>query len=272
MKRFLRKTLSLLRKTIRGIGLRNKIVFLALCLSVECRSLGWVWGKILKCFSCGGKLSVNGIHPATGKSFSMEIRTGNFADSFIFWEFISGGFYKPPAFAESIVDCGANIGFFAVHAGLLFPNAKMVCYEPDEANYQMLKRNLQMNRIQADCRMRGVWSSDFSGFFHPRESFDGFISEEPSLYPVVCELPKIPAKSWLKLDVEGAEYEVLPAVLDGDSWPSHISMEVHDFHNRGGVIRDLLVQKGYQLQIVTDGSSQPPFAEITGRTNCNRNQ
>lgn len=272
MKKFLRQILSLLRKTNRGNGLRNKIVFLALCLSVECRSLGWAWGKILECFSREGKLSLSGFHPATGKCFSMEIRTGNFADAFIFWEFISGGFYEPPDFAENIVDCGANIGFFAVHAGLLFPNAKMVCYEPDETNYQMLKSNLQRNGIQADCRLRGVWSSDFSGFFHSRESFDGFISKEPSRYPVICELPKIPANTWLKLDVEGAEYEVLPAVLEGETLPSHISMEVHDFYNRGGVIRDLLVHKGYQLQIVTDGSSQPPFAEITGRKNCNRNQ
>jgi len=161
------------------------------------------------------------------------------------------------------VDCGANIGFFAVHAGLLFPNAKIVCYEPEGKNFEMLKRNLLLNGIQADCRLRGVWSSDFSGFFHPRESFDGFISKEPSLYPVDCELPEIQRKTWLKLDVEGAEYEVLPAVLEQDELPLHISMEVHDFHNRGGAIKDLLVLKGYELQIVTDGSNQPPFADIS---------
>lgn len=263
MKKFLRQILNLLRKANRGIGLRNKIVFLALCLSVECRSLVGIWEKILEGFSCAGKLSLKGFHPATGEKFSMEIRSGNFADTFIFWEFISGGFYKPPPCAENIVDCGANIGFFAVHAGLVFPNAKMVCYEPEPNNFEMLKKNLMLNGIQADCRLRGVWSSDFSGFFHPRESFDGFISKEPSLYPVVCELPKTSAITWLKLDVEGAEYEVLPAVLEGAALPSHISMEVHDFHNRGGAIVDLLIRKGYQLQIVTDGSSQPPFADIS---------
>lgn len=262
MRNILRTTLGLLRKSNRGIGIRNKIVFLALCLSVECPAFRNALKIILNYFAKTNHIALRGNHPATKRVFSFEIRSGNFADNFIFWEFISGGFYKPPTSAECVIDCGANIGFFAVHAGLFFPNAKIVCYEPDEKNFELLKRNLLLNGIQADCRLQGVWSSDFSGFFHPRESFDGFISEEPSLYPVVCELPKIPEKSWLKLDVEGAEYEVLPAVLESKLLPSHISMEVHDFHNRGGAIKDLLVRKGYQLHIVTDGSSQPPFADI----------
>jgi hypothetical protein len=262
MRTFLRSVRNLLRKANCGIGIQNKFVFLVLCLSVEFQHCQPSLKKILQLFAQEGRILLHGRHPATGKKFSFEIRCGNFADNFIFWEFISGGFYKPPTFVECVIDCGANIGFFAVHAALFFPNAKIMCYEPDEKNFELLKRNLLLNGIQADCRLRGVWSSDFPGFFHPRESFDGFISEEPSLYPVVCELPKIPEKSWLKLDVEGAEYKVLPAVLEGKLLPSHISMEVHDFHNRGGAIKDLLVLKGYELQIVTDGSSQPPFADV----------
>jgi hypothetical protein len=263
MRNILRTTLGLLRKANRGIGIRNKIVFLALCLSVECPAFRNALQKILNYFAKTDRIALRGNHPATKRVFSFEIRSGNFADNFIFWEFISGGFYKPPSSAERIVDCGANIGFFAVHAGLLFPNAKIICYEPEGKNFDILKRNLSLNGIHADCRMRGVWSSSFSGFFHPRESFDGFISKEPSLYPVDCELPEIQRKTWLKLDVEGAEYEVLPAVLEQDELPLHISMEVHDFHNRGGAIKDLLVLKGYELQIVTDGSNQPPFADVS---------
>lgn len=263
MKKSLRQILGLFRKTNRGIGLRNKLVFFALCLSVDCRFFRGLSAKVLRMLSPRGKLLLNGLHPATGKSFFLEIRRGNFADFFIFWEFISGGFYKPPSSAESVVDCGANIGLFAVHAALLFPNSKIVCYEPDQNNFKMLKRNLLLNGIEADCHLRGVWSSSFSGFFHPRESFDGFISKEPSLYPVDCEVPEIQRNTWLKLDVEGAEYEVLPAVLEKDILPSHISLEVHDFHSRGGVIKDHLLCKGYELHIVTDGSSQPPFADIS---------
>jgi FkbM family methyltransferase len=193
----------------------------------------------------------------------VKIRTGNFADNFIFWEFISGGFYLAPALQPKLIlDCGANIGFFAIHAGLSFPRVRIVCYEPEARNFELLRENLSLNQIEAECRPCGVWSSKTSGFFHPNESFDGHISKVPSPYPVECEVPEIFEDTWLKLDVEGAEYEVLPALLANLPLPKCVSMEVHDYHKRGEILIQLLKNNGYRLRIMTDGSATPEFADI----------
>jgi len=40
-------------------------------------------------------------------------------------------------------------------------------------------------------------------------------------------------------------------------------MEVNDFQNSGESAKNLLAHKGYQSQIVTDGSSHSPFADIS---------
>lgn len=53
--------------------------------------------------------------------------------------------------------------------------------------------------------------------------------------------------------------------------PIRIMPPIHDFHVRGERLTDLLKTKGYELHIVTDGSSEPPFAEVTARQ-INRNQ
>ncbi len=80
---------------------------------------------------------------------------------------------------------------------------------------------------------------------------------------MVCEVPEIEESTWLKMDVEGAEYEVLPAVLAKLPLPRHISMEVHDYHNRGSVLKNLLLDHDYVLRVTTDDSEAPMFAEIS---------
>jgi FkbM family methyltransferase len=154
---------------------------------------------------------------------------------------------------------------FAVHAGLIFPRAKIICFEPDRKNFEMLLKNLEQNNIKADCLQRGVWSSKISGYFHCRQAFDGFISLDPSEFPVECEVPQISSQTWLKMDIEGGEYEVLPTIMSSDILPKHISMEIHDFYVRGERLTNLMKSMGYELHIVTDGSNEPAFAEVTAR-------
>jgi FkbM family methyltransferase len=253
---------NVLRKARRGAGLRDKTVLGLIVLGVEAPRTAYLTNLVLKLLAADGLIQVRGEHPCTGKQYLLFVRAGNSADYFILWEFVSGEFYRPPVSAECVVDCGANIGLFAVHAGLAFPSAKLLCYEPDQANFEMLHKNLAINGVTAECRSRGVWSRKMDGFFHPKQAFDGYVSEEPSRYPIACEVPEILPQTWLKMDVEGAEYEVLPALLRGAHLPDHISMELHDYFRRGKLLTDQLVAHGYELSVVTDGSLEPGCAEI----------
>jgi FkbM family methyltransferase len=263
MRKLLRKIKNLLIKINCGRGIRDKIVFSLICLRMEFPTSRRTCDHFLLYFSAEGFISVAGLHQWTAKTFKLAIRSSNSADYQILWEFLCGGLYfEIPKKIDRICDCGANIGVFCIHAGLLFPTARIVCYEPEEANFQLLLKNLSLNGIEADCRRCGVWSSNITGYFHPNESFNGFISEEPSEYPIRCELPEVGDSTWLKMDAEGAEYEVMPVLIKNGNLPRTISIEVHDFFQRGRNLCNLLEKSGYSLRTVTDGSAEPESAIV----------
>ena len=160
-----------------------------------------------------------------------------------------GGYKVPDNLAyrpKAVIDGGANIGLFALFAHATFPAINLTCYEPDKDNLVQLRRNLEANKIMAEVIPKALWSKTADLFFHPGESYSGFVNADPSPYPVSCVLPAVPDHCWLKLDIEGAEYEVLPALLNAGCRPKLISMEIHDFSRRGNQLLSLLRAHGYE--------------------------
>ncbi len=52
---------------------------------------------------------------------------------------------------STIVDVGANYGFFALFARVLFPKARIVCFEPNPVTYAGLVTNLANLGIETHC-------------------------------------------------------------------------------------------------------------------------
>lgn len=166
-------------------------------------------------------------------------------------ELVKGGYSLPRKkyiIPKTIVDGGANIGVFAIQAAAMFPNIPVKCYEPDVTNQECLKANLELNGINALIIPKAMWPCEGKLFFHPGMSYSGHVSSELSPYPIDCELPILPPDCWLKLDIEGSEYEVLPALLAGQNKPCIISMEIHDAPTRGQNLINLLNESGYQIE------------------------
>lgn len=183
------------------------------------------------------------------KAVSVNMRLGNIADYLVAGEFVAGSYGLPPEIKikpTAIVDGGANIGIFSLQAARRFPGLPITCYEPDASNVTQLRRNLDENGIAAEIVPKALWSQTAELFFHPAESYAGFVSADPSPYPISCMLPVVPEGCWLKLDIEGAEYEVLPTLLAGGAKPAIISMEIHDFNHRGQSLISLLREHGYE--------------------------
>ena len=49
---------------------------------------------------------------------------------------------------ESVIDIGANVGFFSVAARVLCPKAQIVSIEPDPTTFEQLLKNVDHLRIQ----------------------------------------------------------------------------------------------------------------------------
>jgi FkbM family methyltransferase len=120
----------------------------------------------------------------------------------------------------TIVDVGAHIGAFAVRAALLFPGARVLALEPVRENFDLLEQNLRRN----DCRgvsALNVALAAASGwvdvYLNPKNTaghstvltgVEGRRVQALSFADLFRE-QKLAEVHLLKVDCEGAEYEIL---------------------------------------------------------------
>jgi FkbM family methyltransferase len=120
-----------------------------------------------------------------------------------------------------IVDLGANIGLSARFFCDRYPDARIVAYEPDPEALRVAQRNVR-NRKQISLRAGAVAASPgplrlhrFPGgswgtstFITNQEATDTFTADAVTLDSIIAELGDVDI---LKIDIEGAEHEVLKA-------------------------------------------------------------
>jgi len=126
---------------------------------------------------------------------------------------------RVPFEPDLVIDCGACSGMFALLARARFPVARVVALEPEPGNFERLRRNIDLNqaRIEAFRLAAGLQrgSVSFAG-----EGFGGHLADaaEPGAITVdMISLPELlaefrPERLVLKMDIEGAEREILPAI------------------------------------------------------------
>ena len=127
---------------------------------------------------------------------------------------------KVPFNPDLVVDCGAFCGMFSLLALSRFPTARFVAFEPEPHNFSRLSRNLALNDAHVEAIAAAVGTSDgtvqFSG-----AGFGGHMTAGGESNAITVRLLSLarqlrewqPARLVLKLDVEGAEREILPDIL-----------------------------------------------------------
>lgn len=124
---------------------------------------------------------------------------------------------------DTVFDIGANIGAFAVYVHSLFPDSTIVCVEPMKDNFGILVKN-----VKSFAKVEQVALADRNGpitIFH----FGKDASACHSIYQLDCK-DAVPMKvrgvtlesllnkhnikkiDFFKLDCQGAEYIILPAI------------------------------------------------------------
>jgi FkbM family methyltransferase len=248
------KRIANVLKTVRyagaGNGLRNKTLLFFIAgfgsISFDRVNLRKWFSRRITSYGDGHTVEVKLFIDERPVIFSL--RHDNEPDYSIASKFAKGGYLMPDFVPEQIIDGGANIGLFSVVASAMYPQASLICYEPNPANFAQLQRNCQLNKVCAEIHRFGLWSRDATVYFHERQENTGFISEDPSGASIQCVRPKISNNCWLKLDVEMSEYQIVPALLQNGSYPRWISMEIHQYAERGQLLMDLLVHHGYRLR------------------------
>jgi FkbM family methyltransferase len=138
-----------------------------------------------------------------------------------------------------ILDCGANIGMASLFFYGLYPGARITAFEADPSLFAILNTNLRANGAGAiETRHAALWTSTGTLTFHCEGSDSGMIGALPGavegrattvpslrLRDVIDEGPV----DLLKLDIEGAEDEVLADCEPVLHRVNALVMDLHEF-------------------------------------------
>lgn len=142
-----------------------------------------------------------------------------------------------------VVDVGANVGVFANHVATKFPEIELHCYEPDPRAYKDLLFNTRgINAstyseavsecsavIQFACEPQTVSSRILHKTFQS-DSQDLIQVASRNLSEVICRLRTRNPGRLIKLDCEGAEYQIIEQ--SDISFFDHIVGELHKTDDR----------------------------------------
>jgi len=133
-----------------------------------------------------------------------------------------------------IIDIGANVGGFAVWAHEYFNNAKIDCYEPIKANYDLLRQNIEGTDIAVRNIAIGKEDGErmmYYGLHNCGEAsmFQGEEQRQEGEMVKVMSAKHLPQCDIIKIDTEGAEIEILENLVH---FPNIFLVEFHSAYNR----------------------------------------
>ncbi len=181
--------------------------------------------------------------------------------------------FQPSRPKPYIIDGGANIGLASIYFSQLFPDAEIIAFEPDPYIFKVFLENIQSLGLQNITPIeKGIWNEDKILKFLPDGSDGGRILD-PTDHRKHKEVPVCTLRPYLqqpvdflKLDIEGAEYEVLCDIEDVLPNVENIFVEYHSFIGKKQVLKDILdiLQKaGFRLYLAPAGAkNEKPFISI----------
>lgn len=181
----------------------------------------------------------------------------------------------------TILDCGANIGISVLHYKRRFPGARIIAFEPDSSICDVLRRNLLGNGA-ADVEVveAAVWTRNGQASFMPTGTDGGRIEIEASREAGARLVKTVDLRDYLntpidllKLDIEGAEFDVIHDLRGRLTDVANLIIECHITQRAlpsfGRLISDVQ-EHGFELSLNTFGQWRdlirrsavvPPYSE-----------
>lgn len=177
----------------------------------------------------------------------------------------------------TVLDLGANVGYASLYFLHSYPTCRVVAVEPDPENFALLATNLEPFGDRATLVQKAVWSietdltlvSPYTGARHqwarqvaPAGQGDDAIRVRATTVRQILDEQNIDRLDILKMDIEGAEAEVLG---DSANWVDRVdcvAIELHD-HTPLGDARGPFERCFGNLDIETSGELHIAFRQGT---------
>lgn len=167
-----------------------------------------------------------------------------------------------PATPKIIIDCGANIGLATLYFKSKYPQAQIICIEPETSNFNLLQKNTgSYSNIQ--LMKKGIWSKSCDLYLVDNgEGHASFrVSETDPGKNVIGHIEAVGVNEiiqnfnlskvdLLKMDIEGSEYTCFNT--ENLAWVEKaecIAIEIHEHMYPGckALIDRSLQSRKYQL-------------------------
>jgi FkbM family methyltransferase len=161
---------------------------------------------------------------------------------------------------NAILDVGAHCGFFTIYCRMLNEKTKIFSVEPEEKNFSALNHHIAINNLKnikvsqfAICGKTGKCNLSISKDSHDHKINYHDDGEQINCVTLrdFCVKEHIKKISLLKMDIEGAEFEVVESL-----WPENFEMVeniIMEYHNYNGLnyknIEKKLRENGFGVQV-----------------------
>lgn len=169
-----------------------------------------------------------------------------------------------------IIDCGSNIGLSVIYFKRLYPQARIVSFEADEEICAVLQRNIErMGYPNVEMHCRAVWSKQTKLAFRSEGADGGRLAQGDDSHDQTVAAVRLrdyldEPVDLLKLDIEGAETEVLRDCWDSLEKVDNIFVEYHSFATEQQTLHALLTilaNAGFRVHVQPENVSPRPFIE-----------
>lgn len=170
--------------------------------------------------------------------------------------------FTSPSSTPRILDCGANVGLASLYFKRLYPGARVTAYEADRSLAELCRRNLAANgAADVEVEAAAVWCANGTVRFQREGADSGAIEGTSAGLEARAEtVPAVRLRDalvreridLLKLDIEGAEAEVLADCAGALSSVGAIVMDLHEFdpsRRRTPAIMELLTDEGFVVSL-----------------------
>ncbi len=200
-----------------------------------------------------------------GILFKIEKNKTGKADISMLIEIWHYEFYNPPFMQinekDIVFDIGGNNGFFTIYAGVKAKNGKVFAFEPVKELAEKIRENIKVNNLN-NIEVENLAISNRNSFedfyiskkhngchsLFKRDESDEKIQIQNVKLEDYCLTKKIERIDFLKLDCEGAEYDIiLNLSQDFLKKIKKISMEYHDdiSNHTHGEIKSFLKENNF---------------------------
>lgn len=172
-----------------------------------------------------------------------------------------------------IFDCGANIGIGCLYFKKIYPKSRVIAFEADPNIALHLRNNMQKNEIEdVTIVAKAVWTDD-QGISFMSDGADGgaVLVENQSTSSSSEFIDSIRLKDWLdkedkidllKIDIEGAELQVIEDCQHSLSHIDYIFLEFHALSENAqnlSKILNILEQNNFRYYIENIAKRSKPF-------------